>query len=170
MRLGELLALTFGDVDLENKLLDINKTKSRIKGGYDITSPKTRSSIRKIQINDELVTELKEYMSNFYKPKKNEELINFSREGLRNYLKADFLKTLNLPKISTHDFRHSHATHLIKLDIDIVTISQRLGHISPKTTLEIYSHVYDRTNQELLDKLNAEYMKVRKNDIKDYIG
>ena len=170
MRLGELLALTFGDVDLENKTLNINKTKSRVKGGYDITSPKTKSSIRIIQINDELASELEEYISNFYKPNKKEELISFSREGLRNYLKIDLLKSLNLPKISTHDFRHSHATHLIKLDIDIVTISKRLGHISPKTTLEIYSHVYDRTNQELLDKLNTEYMKVRKNDIKDYVG
>lgn len=165
VRMGELQALTFEDVDIKNKTIYINKTKSRVRGGFDITSPKTKSSVRIIQLNASLVSELKDYMSEIYKLKESDNVINYSREAIRHYLRPQVLNSLNLPRISTHDFRHSHATHLINLGIDIVSISKRLGHVSPQTTLEVYSHVYDRTNEDLLDKLNKEYVKDRKNKL-----
>lgn len=68
LREGELLALTAADIDLEGKMIDVNKTYSRLHGEDIITTPKTRKSKRKVPIPDFLCKELREYIHAKYLP------------------------------------------------------------------------------------------------------
>ena len=79
MRIGELLALTYHDVDLEEKTISINKSYQRLKGKDVITQPKTPKSIRVITMPDFLVEEFREYYSHLYGIMKNERLFHFTK-------------------------------------------------------------------------------------------
>lgn len=54
-----------------------------------------------------------------------------------------------VPIIRIHDLRHSHASYLINNNVPILAISRRLGHASPAITLNVYSHLYERTETEV---------------------
>ncbi len=57
------------------------------------------------------------------------------------------VKTKNLPRVSLHALRHSHASALIASGQDVVTVSRRLGHASPTITLAVYAHLFDKTDE-----------------------
>ncbi|WZU00660.1 tyrosine-type recombinase/integrase [Erysipelothrix sp. D19-032] len=58
-----------------------------------------------------------------------------------------------LPRITIHGFRHSHATNLINNGVNIVAVSKRLGHSNIQTTLNTYTHLLDREESDLIEKL-----------------
>ncbi|KAA0784084.1 hypothetical protein EXW45_14510 [Bacillus wiedmannii] len=60
---------------------------------------------------------------------------------------------VGLPQIRVHDLRHTHATMLIKQNVNVKLISSRLGHASIKTTLDIYSHVLPSMDKSISDEL-----------------
>lgn len=153
MRIGEALALTKKDIDLKNKVVYV--TKTRIYTNED-NSPKTKSSRRKIELDDYTVEILNDYISCL--PKIN----NFRLFNTYETVKSNFkllLNKSNLKPISLHGFRHSHASLLINLGVNIVDISKRLGHSNPAMTLKIYSHFYKTENSIVLDKLNKKLKK-----------
>ena len=137
LRAGELLAVTPKDIDIKNKTLSVNKTK-HASGVF--TSPKTLSSIRTIEINDETLGILMRYMS------------------ASNTIFDTNLSTLNhnLKKINltTHMFRHTHVALLVEAGVPIKVISERLGHSKIDTTLDIYTHVTENMKLDLRTKLN----------------
>lgn len=155
MRIGELLALTFADIDFENNIIKINKTLSKVNNTILITDPKTKASIRNIQCPIFLIEEIKRYKNNFYDLKKEQRIINMTRHGLSRYIKT-YSKRLGLEKIRLHDFRHSHASFLLHKNVNILVISKRLGHESPSTTLNIYAHLLPESNDHLKFILNEK--------------
>ena len=137
LRIGEVLALTPDDVDFKNKTISVSKTK--LSNGK-LSSPKTLSSIRTIEISDFIAKLLLDYISS------NKFIFKITYLTIANHL-----KTLN---IHTHIFRHTHVALLIEQNVPIKVISQRLGHSDIKTTLSIYTHVTENMKVNLRNNLN----------------
>ena len=154
MREGELLALSPTDIDLDNKLISINRTYQRI-GGKDVfTSPKTRKSKRKIPIPDFLCQELSDYIQSRYMLDADERLFPITK----SYLSHEMIrgcKNTGVKKIRIHDIRHSHASLLINQGCDALMLADRLGHEKVSTTLNTYSHLFPHKQQELVHSLES---------------
>ena len=154
MREGELLALSPADIDLDNKIISINRTYQRI-GGKDVfTSPKTRKSKRKIPIPDFLCQELLDYIQSRYMLDADERLFPVTK----SYLSHEMIrgcKNTGVKKIRIHDIRHSHASLLINQGCDALMLADRLGHEKVSTTLNTYSHLFPHKQQELVHSLES---------------
>ena len=154
MRKGELLALSPADIDLDNKIISINRTYQRI-GGKDVfTSPKTRKSKRKIPIPDFLCQELSDYIQSRYMLDADERLFPVTK----SYLSHEMIrgcKNTGVKKIRIHDVRHSHASLLINQGCDALMLADRLGHEKVSTTLNTYSHLFPHKQQELVHSLES---------------
>lgn len=156
IRRGELLALTFNDIDLENKIININKTYTKLKKKDIVNPPKTRKSKRMINISDSLVKDIKIYMDSIYDYNKNDRIFTFGIGFLRQHL-IRICKLSKVKQIRIHDLRHSHASLLIELGFTPLAISERLGHESVQTTLNTYSHLYPNKDITLANRLNDLY-------------
>ena len=156
LRIGEVLALTFYDIDLKEKFIDVNKTISYINKKDYITTPKTLGSVRKVILPENLILDLKLYFSKFEKQKisKTERIFNLKKSQLR-YILEKYSIQAEVEKIRLHDFRHSHASYLLFIQADITAISKRLGHDNLQTTINTYSHLYKDANKQLMKKLNT---------------
>ena len=154
MREGELLALSPADIDLDNKLISINRTYQRICGKDVFTSPKTRKSKRKIPIPDFLCHELSDYIQSRYMLDADERLFPVTK----SYLSHEMIrgcKNTGVKKIRIHDIRHSHASLLINQGCDALMLADRLGHEKVSTTLNTYSHLFPHKQQELVHSLES---------------
>lgn len=154
MRIGEVLALTRNDIDLNTGIIHIVKSMQRIKKEYVITAPKTPKSKRDVTIPPLLVDCLQTYINRLYMPSDNELIFKLSRESIRKKLNAYCLKA-EVKKIRLHDFRHSHASLLIEMGFSPLLIAERLGHENIETTLNIYSHLYPNKQNEVSERLQA---------------
>lgn len=146
-RRGELVALTWNDIDAKNKQISINKAIHKYSGGEMVKEPKTRGSIRDVVVPDvcfELLEKWREINKNEY--------VFIQKNGERMCIDTpshkfnEILKIYNttaeipLPVIRLHDLRHTSATLLLGNNVDIETVSARLGHTLCSTTLDIYGH------------------------------
>ena len=141
MRIGELLALTYDDINLEEKAISITKSYQRLKGKDVITQPKTPKSIRIITMPDFLADEFREYCSHLYGIMKNERLFHFTKSHMEHCMAAGIEKS-GVKRIRLHDLRHSHASMLVDMGVAPLEIAERLGHEKVETTLNTYSHLY----------------------------
>lgn len=152
-RRSELLALTWDDIDFQNKFIRINKAllKSQ-QSRYYIKEPKNKTSIRNIYIDDNVISILlnyKKWKESIYKkisytPKNNLIFTNIEENfldpnNITSWLRK-FVKKYNLPKVSIHGLRHTNATLLISQGLDVKSVSNRLGHANTTTTLNTYVH------------------------------
>ncbi|PAF31901.1 tyrosine-type recombinase/integrase [Paenibacillus sp. 7516] len=173
IRIGEALALTWSDIDLEKGRLQINKTLvyPRNTTPY-ISTPKSKRSIREIQLDAPTVKVLKRHRINrkevvlLYENYKQSDtdLVFFQHDGrwlrtnvVREYFKKN-CKRANLPDLSPHALRHSHAVHLLEAKADLAYVSKRLGHASIKMTGDTYTHITKKIEDDSLD-LYQLYMK-----------
>lgn len=168
MRIGEISALTWKDIDMRNKIIRVSKTYVSIgRGKFVLNSPKTVASNRSIPFGSSLYTILKNhkleqkrnrlkygeaYIENeydFVTTDMNGQHINvthipdFNRQ-VRNKLKINFY---------FHMIRHLHATLLIESGANIKDVSIRLGHSDISTTMNIYSHVTKKMQDETVNML-----------------
>ncbi|MGL5639432.1 MAG: site-specific integrase [Cetobacterium sp.] len=153
IRIGELLALTVKDVDFKNKNLKINKSYQRLKGEDVVTEPKTPKSKRVIEISDFLLEIIKEYIDKLYEPTPDTRLFNSTKYRFEHDMKL-YSGKAGLHRIRIHDLRHSHASFLINNNVNILAVSQRLGHEKIETTLNIYSHLYKESHDYMMNILN----------------
>ena len=159
LRVGELLALSRRDFNFaQNK---ISVTKNKVQSTKEISTPKTLDSIREIDMPVEIMKEVREYIQ-CLKVVPNP-LFDISSHSLWSMLKRCAAKA-GVKKIRVHDLRHSHASHLIYLGVPITTISRRLGHRSPKMTLDIYSHMYSESGRETAELLSEVIQGKKKID------
>ena len=153
--MGELLALTINDIDLEDKNIIVNKTYNCINGKDLITSPKTPSSIRKVSMPIFLVDEIHEYIDLLFEPTQDQRLFEFKRSQIsKNFI--ILTEKAGLKRITIHGLRHSHVSLLINQKHDIFEVSKRIGHKSILTTQNTYGHLFDdaqRTIATELDKI-----------------
>lgn len=154
MREGELLAPSPADIDIDNKLISINRTYQRIEGKDVFTSPKTRKSKRKIPIPDFLCQELSDYIQSRYMLDADERLFPVTKSYLSHEMIRGCKKT-GVKKIRIHDIRHSHASLLINQGCDALMLADRLGHEKVSTTLNTYSHLFPHKQQELVHSLES---------------
>lgn len=153
LRIGELLALTASDVDLENRVIHITKSLQRIHRQDVITPPKTEKGTRDITIPIFLAKELEGYMERIYGCNSESRLFNVSKTVIYYPLRL-YCDMANVPKIHPHDLRHSHVAHLIEKGVSPLAISERMGHESVNVTLGIYGHLYPNKQREIADLLD----------------
>lgn len=152
LRSGELLALTPDDI-LPDRSISVTKNFACMANGkYIVITPKTEASIRNVAIPEFLYDMLQDYIGGIYGIQPSDRIFPFVRNTLR-YHAVEGAKRAGLTPIRIHDFRHSHASLLINMGVDIVEISKRLGHESPKITLDVYSHLYPGRDREVADML-----------------
>lgn len=154
LRVGELLALTPEDIDLEKHTISINKSYQRLQGEDYITDPKTEKSNRTVSIPDFLCEELEEYMAMLYGFKKNDRLFQITKSYLHHEMIRG-AKISGVKRIRIHDIRHSHVSLLIGMGFSAVDIAGRMGHESIDITLH-YAHMFPSAQKDMANKLNEE--------------
>lgn len=157
MRRGEVLGLTWNNVDLDHATLKVVQAIYPTKNGLVVLPPKTNTSIRKISLPPTLVSILSEYKS---KNKYNNDYVCTLEDGSLispsslNHKFKQVLKDNNLPSIRFHDLRHSHASLLLSQGVHAKVISERLGHSNINITMDLYSHIYEATNIEVANNFD----------------
>ncbi|MFO7942997.1 MAG: site-specific integrase [Anaerolineales bacterium] len=154
MRLGELLGITWDDLDWDKHTLTVNRQLKRIRReGLRLTPPKTKAGRRTLKIGRTTRSLLKEHQKAQFEstvprdPDWTDKALVFAEEdgspiGPRKMQKAfkRALAAAGLPDIRFHDLRHTAATHMLANGVDVLTVSRRLGHTKASTTLDIYGH------------------------------
>lgn len=162
IRIGEICALTWDDIDTENGVIHIRKTIQRIyvkengikKTELLIDTPKTATSMRDIPMIKDLygiLKPLKKVVNNDYFVLTNETTPTEPRT-YRNYYKK-LLNKLGIPPIKFHGLRHSFATRCIESKCDYKTVSVILGHSNISTTLNLYVHPNYEQKKKCIDKM-----------------
>lgn len=151
LRIGEAMAITPADIDMEARTLSVNKTYKRLNGVDIIQPPKTDKGNRVIALPPFLVDILKTYMDSLPGLKSTHRLFEaISVHGAGRALKK---YSEGLPRIRIHDLRHSHASLLIEQGFSPIAIRDRLGHEDIQTTLNTYSHLYPHKQEEISSRL-----------------
>ena len=168
LRIGELCALTWRDIDTEEGLLHVNKTLQRIKNvdgnspfktKVIIDMPKSKKSVRTIPIMNSLLIQLKrekaKYLPDaFFLTGKVRKFIEprVYSEKFKRYLEASRVDAINF-----HALRHTFATRAEEKEFDIKSLSEVLGHSSVKFTLERYVHSSQVLKKQGIEKLASSY-------------
>lgn len=134
LRRSEILALTWKAIDFSNNTISIFQATSTLKGGTVISETKNKSSIRTIYANPDLIELIKTL------PNTHNLILGYMHNDTVTKWFSKFLKKHNLKHIRFHDLRHTHATLLIANNVDMKTVSHRLGHSNISTTMNIYTH------------------------------
>jgi integrase len=168
LRRGELMGLRWDRIDLENGTLTIDKARQYVTGVGSITKkPKNEFSVRTVTLSETAIELLK----------KHKEMQDIERENAGTLWKesgwvftqwngqpthpdtiskwfANFLKRHGLPHIRFHSLRHTSASIAIAEGVNMKTVSNRLGHASISTTMDIYGHPMKRADREAAEKLD----------------
>ena len=154
MRSGEILALKKSDIDLENQIITVQRTRSR----FGETSPKTKYSVRDIPIIESLkpyITEIyyqhdSEYLlvTQYKKPYKDNSVFQY------NFWRPT-LKKLNIEYRRPYNTRHTYATNMLYHNlITPIQLSQFLGHSSTQMVYDVYVNYIDNINKEFNRKID----------------
>jgi integrase len=154
LRRGELLALRLSDVDLEAATVHIERSLEETKTGLRFKVLRER---RRRLLEMRLALGL---------GKPDAETLLFGEPDgsptppnrlTRRW--QDACASLDLPRVSFHALRHTHASALIAAGVDVVKISRRLGHKNPTVTLNIYAHLFERSDSTAADAIEAAMKK-----------
>ena len=158
LRIGELLALTWDDIDFIKQMLTVTKTchDGNINGNYCLVvdTPKTSNSQRAIPIPKPLIILLREM--------KNQSKSNYVIEDngtavfMRSYQRSFelLLKRLDIAHKGFHALRHTFATRALECGMDVKTLSEILGHKNATITLNRYAHSLWEHKSEMMNKLS----------------
>ena len=160
IRIGELCALRWEDIDLKNGLLFISRTMQRVKqfeeGGktkVEVNPPKSQSSVRRIPIPLAVLTNLqncacckKGYV---IRGKKQE----FAEPRTLQYRLEAILSECEIPRFNFHKLRHAFASVCLMQGFDFKSLSELMGHSSIQTTLNIYVHSNEARKKALMEHL-----------------
>ena len=150
MRFSEALAITPKDFDFSHQTLSISKTWDyKGKGGFLPT--KNASSVRKNQIDWQTVIQFSELVKGL--PKDEPIFVTKERvfNSTVNNILARHCKRLNIPVISIHGVRHTHASLLLFAGVSIASVARRLGHASMTTTQKTYIHIIQELENQDVD-------------------
>lgn len=162
LRIGEICALRWDDIDLPAGVLHVRRTLSRVYVSdalrpfckLSLDRPKTDSSVRDIPLEEGLRHSLEAFpwgpdpecyvLSGSHRP--------IEPRSYRNYF-ASFLDSLEIPRVNFHVLRHTFATRCIEVGADYKTVSSLLGHSDIKTTLNLYVHPRMSQKQACVNRL-----------------
>lgn len=169
MRQGEVFGLKWENIDIKTLKLSVKTTLSSARGSAKFETPKTIGSVRSIILPDALAAELKTWRAfqRRFEKKYNGIYINADRlvftnsfggpVGVSNFMHRCFapaLKEAGIEGANFHTLRHTHASKLLAAGVDIQIVSQRLGHSSVSTTLNIYKHLLPNLEEHARGVLN----------------
>lgn len=170
LRRGEVLALRWSDVDLEEGIISVTKTLNRVNTYADsgdrtkliVSEPKTETSKRIIPIVDSLLPLLKKQKQ--LNKNNNEFNLVFPSEaggyidpGNYNRKFYKLVKKAGLPKANPHALRHSFATRALEVGVDLKTTQELLGHSSITITSDLYTHALMKHKKKELNKLKSTF-------------
>lgn len=181
LRKGEIIALQWSDVNFSTSSITISKSTARV-GHEQITkTPKTKTSNREITLPAFVMELLKSYKleqnkyrlsigsqwigENFLFIQWNGKQMDLStpyhtfKKIIRNYNQTVTEESKKLPDIPLHGLRHTSATLLISQNIDVRTVSSRLGHAQTSTTMNIYAHSLKKMDEVAADTLENLFIK-----------
>ena len=169
LRLGELLGLSWDNINLEKMTITVNKTVSYVEGKIYVTSPKTTKSNREIVVSSALIEAIKSYKKkeeSIKRPKgyKNKYHLLFHKEDGQPLTNSSFsakfasmLKKNGLKHIRFHDLRHTHASLLYnQYGLNIKSVSDRLGHSRISTTMDYYVGGTENIQKAGVEKLSKD--------------
>lgn len=179
MRKGEVMALKWEDVDFQERKISIKGSLCRVEekpdekghrcARYEILEPKTKKSIRTVPMLDEVYDALMEQKR---RQNANKELYKevYQDQGLvfanatgnfiaqRPFMEKyhDFLKKYGITDIRFHDLRHTFASLLIESNVSMKVIQELLGHSTITTSMDIYTHISDKTKEQAMELLRRD--------------
>ncbi len=153
LRIGELLALQWEDIDFAKGILTVSKSCHDGRGCLVIDEPKTASSRRVIPLPKQLLPILK----GTKKRSSSQFVVSAKRKpvGVRSYQRSFelLLRKLNLSHRGFHSLRHTFATRALECGMDVKTLSEILGHKNPNVTLNRYAHSFMEHKQNMMNRL-----------------
>lgn len=161
LRIGELCALKWEDIDVNERIISIKRTMQRVqvegketKTEIIITTPKTNASIRQIPIPKIL----NDYIQTF-KSENNQFVLtnqkgNYIEPRVMQYRFEKYIKSAGISKANFHALRHTFATRCIEAGVDVKVLSEILGHSSVNITLDRYVHNSIDYKKDNIDRLN----------------
>lgn len=173
-RKGELLALTWEDLDFNKGTLNISKTLAL---GLDnrllIQTPKTKKSKRVIPLDAKTMAIMRDWrtqqakdmlMFGYNTMSKNQLIFTNTKNTYINLQKVGqkikpICKQIGLKEITPHGFRHTHCSLLFEAGASIKEVQERLGHSDVQTTMNIYAHVSEKKKEETAEKF-ASYLNI----------
>lgn len=156
MRRGEVLALRWSDVDLEGGTITVARSVEQTKGQLRYKEPKNGRT-RKVTMPSFLSLELRRHRE---ETGRVVGLVVCNEDGSPRSPTAvtqqfgRLVRTLDLPQVRYHDLRHSAATLLLRLGVELPVVSEVLGHSAVSTTANIYSHVLQKGREEAASRLD----------------
>jgi len=183
-RKGETLALQWSDIDFDKTEIRISKSVGKTESGVSLKKPKTATSVRTVTFPSAITPLLKQYKNEYNRYRlsigsewngndnvfiqwdgtlmgRSTPYQSFKRHLKRyndwvreNADEAKKKKLEELPMIPLHGLRHSCATLLNYLDVNLIDISKILGHAKSSTTMDIYAHSFEKQNKEAANRLN----------------
>lgn len=168
MRRGELLALQWGDVDLNAATVRVERSVEETKAGLRIKSPKTKRGRRSITLPPDAVAMLRAHKVKMLELRLTLGAGNIAPESLvfssvdggllsPDNLSRDWRRVSSsrkLPRVPFHGLRHTHVSILIRAGVDILTVSRRLGHNKPSVTLDTYGHLIEGADASAADAIS----------------
>ena len=153
LRIGELIALQWSDIDFVKGILTVSKSCHDGQDGLIIDEPKTTNSRRLIPLPKQLLPILKGI-----KKKSNSPFVvsaNGSSVSVRSYQRSFelLLKRLNISHKGFHSLRHTFATRALECGMDVKTLSEILGHKNPTVTLNRYAHSLMEHKADMMNRL-----------------
>ncbi|WP_438312332.1 tyrosine-type recombinase/integrase [Sporosarcina sp. FA9] len=182
MRVGELCALKWTDIFYDSNELRITKTMDMPDHNmrkFKITPPKTKASIRTIDIDEEILNMLKRHkvIQNKIRLSTRKDIEDF-HDGNFVFCRQNgypyssrfiydriirLIKKTSITKIEgPHILRHTHITMLTEAQVDLKTIMDRVGHEDSKTTMDIYTHVTEKMKEDATAKIKNRYGDILK--------
>lgn len=181
MRRGELIALTWDDINFSNNTVNIDKSTGCVNKEVITKAPKNKSSIRTVTIPEPVMDMIKKYRTEQLEYKvsigdqwqgDNYVFIQWNGKQMNLYTPYHTFKdiinkynvtvecdSLRLPDIPLHGLRHTSATLLISENIDVRTVSDRLGHSHASTTMNIYAHSLKKLDEKASTALDHLLIK-----------
>ena len=173
MRRSELVALEWSDIDFTRNTINVNKATVLVQGKALTKKPKNKTSVRSISVPAPVMALIRNYQRQQYRYRltlgsywKGDNYIFIQDNGQQMYPSTPysvFKKIIHrynetaavpLPDIPLHGLRHTSATLLISQNIDVRTVSGRLGHAQTSTTMNIYSHQLKKMDEKAAEALD----------------
>ncbi|WP_321386779.1 site-specific integrase [uncultured Enterococcus sp.] len=166
MRVGEISALRWSDIDFDYGIINVNRTLQRVPDPTNhgqtkviVGSPKTQSSLRKIP----LAKNLREYLLEKKRFSRSEYVVcskqQFAEPRVINYRLKKLIKGSGIEPFHFHTLRHTFATRCIENNIDVSSLSKLLGHTSVKLTLDTYTDSLWKKRKEAMETIDSLQFK-----------
>jgi integrase len=160
MRRGEIAALRWSDINLDGGKIRVERSLEQTRGRLAFKSPKTASGRRSVSVPASVIAELRDHRHRQQQERlalghgragpEDQVFAGWDRDGNPCPLPPDRISStwaktvtaLQLPRVTFHALRHTHASQLIAAGLDVVSVSRRLGHANPTVTLAVYAHLF----------------------------